>query len=152
MAFFLSIDSSGMRWETPVNGLEGIIARFPVGMLPDAPLNPNSLAGILRPGPGNLFVLGLIETSVDSIFLFSGLLGGGIGSPEPLAGLLGKKSLRIGTTSLLVAGTTIGAVAPPGIEGGCPPWNGVNLSFLRRAGPNDFWIAPAPGAGGGGGP
>ena len=90
--------------------------------------------------PGNLFVLGLILTSVVSTFLFGGFLGGaGGGWPSVLedAGLWGKKSLLIGTTSLLV-GTGMGAVLPPGIMGGCPPWNGASRSLGIFAGPKDF--------------
>ena len=77
---------------------------------------------------------------------------GGWSSVLEDAGLWGKKSLLIGTTSLLV-GTGMGEVAPPGIMGGCPPWNGASRSFGIFAGPKDFWIAPAPGGapGGGGG-
>ena len=43
----------------------------------------------------------------------------------------------------------MGAVLPPGIVGGGPPWNGASLSFFNFAGPNDFCMAPAPGGGGG---
>ena len=77
-----------------------------------------------------------------------------MGSVLPLAGLLGKYSLRIGTLAgggCLIA-TGIGLVAPPGMLGGGPDSNGVSLSFGRRAGPYDFLILPLPGGTSGGPP